>query len=636
MTNANSNSNGNHREDVKVFSNRDTGGDDMNADEGLGDYNNKGGDFENPVHDDSLAGIDLVAQERAAVRIQSAHRGRIVRKKVAGELASPRKLYDTTAIFIALEAQTDVRRRSKDDNKHSISPNRRERLAWDVFMLILVVYSSVDGPYVVAFLPTSEMTAGDWLIDLCFYADIVLNFFTGFDKGFEVVMDRAQITKHYVEGWFLIDLIATIEWDLIYSAMNDGEDGGAAIGMVRLLKVLRLARASRLINRLVASWAVHTAFIDASKFLFYVGMACHLLACFFFMWPDLGECDRDIMSEPLTIPTSEVELAAWQIGAVGGPSEDDVLSLADGVGWYKYATCLQGSWRQGYSLEAVCDIRDSSGSYQQQPWSPAALDTLLDCYISTANNPSQKMALGHVDGPEILVREVCRPCMPPREQYIDSVYWSLTTMTTIGYGDRGPQTAFEIQFVMFAEVFGLCVFALLLQQINKIGDVIGETDDKANDEKNGVVSFLKDELGEGEELINDTIRFLNFRAAALSGHSFHADDSKFNMLSPGLISKIQTTVYRPVLERVRFFGWNPDDAEENQTVQTLFEKIDVDGDGTVTMEETNALLQELKVELEPGQLKQCFLEMDRNGNNSVKLEEFQHWCGKPLSFAPVL
>jgi Ca2+-binding EF-hand superfamily protein len=108
------------------------------------------------------------------------------------------------------------------------------------------------------------------------------------------------------------------------------------------------------------------------------------------------------------------------------------------------------------------------------------------------------------------------------------------------------------------------------------------------------------------------------------------------MLSPGLISKIQTTVYRPVLERVRFFGWNPDDAEENQTVQTLFEKIDVDGDGTVTMEETNALLQELKVELEPGQLKQCFLEMDRNGNNSVKLEEFQHWCGKPLSFAPVL
>eukprot|EP01046_Picozoa_sp_COSAG06_P111440 COSAG06_NODE_58035_length_278_cov_0.804469_1_plen_89_part_01 len=88
--------------------------------------------------------------------------------------------------------------------------------------------------------------------------------------------------------------------------------------------------------------------------------------------------------------------------------------------------------------------------------------------------------------------------MPPREQYIDSVYWSLTTMTTIGYGDRGPQTAFEIQFVMFAEVFGLCVFALLLQQINKIGDVIGETDDKANDEKNGVVSFLKDELGDGE------------------------------------------------------------------------------------------------------------------------------------------
>jgi len=39
---------------------------------------------------------------------------------------------------------------------------------------------------------------------------------------------------------------------------------------MRLLKVLRIARASRLINRLTATWTLHTAFIEAGKFFFYV------------------------------------------------------------------------------------------------------------------------------------------------------------------------------------------------------------------------------------------------------------------------------------------------------------------------------------------------------------------------------
>ena len=39
-------------------------------------------------------------------------------------------------------------------------------------------------------------------------------------------------------------------------------------------------------------------------------------------------------------------------------------------------------------------------------------------------------------------------------------------MTTIGYGDRYPQLEVEISFVMFAEVFGLAFFALLLTQVS--------------------------------------------------------------------------------------------------------------------------------------------------------------------------
>ena len=64
--------------------------------------------------------------------------------------------------------------------------------------------------------------------------------------------------------------------------------------------------------------------------------------------------------------------------------------------------------------------------------------------------------------------------------WLDAIYWSLTTMTTIGYGDRGPVSASEIAFVIFAEVFGLAFFALLLTQINNVVNVMALEQDRAN------------------------------------------------------------------------------------------------------------------------------------------------------------
>eukprot|EP01048_Picozoa_sp_COSAG05_P023389 COSAG05_NODE_5046_length_1280_cov_6.022862_4_plen_56_part_01 len=45
--------------------------------------------------------------------------------------------------------------------------------------------------------------------------------------------------------------------------------------------------------------------------------------------------------------------------------------------------------------------------------------------------------------------------MTPKRLYIDSMYWSLTTMTTIGYGDRGPQTQVKIIFVIIPSVISV-------------------------------------------------------------------------------------------------------------------------------------------------------------------------------------
>ena len=58
---------------------------------------------------------------------------------------------------------------------------------------------------------------------------------------------------------------------------------------------------------------------------------------------------------------------------------------------------------------------------------------------------------------------------------LDGIYFSFTTMTTIGYGDRLPVTEQEIVFVIFAEVFGLAVFALLVKQVKMVQHTLSGT-----------------------------------------------------------------------------------------------------------------------------------------------------------------
>eukprot|EP00656_Telonema_subtile_P056479 TRINITY_DN902_c0_g2_i4.p1 TRINITY_DN902_c0_g2~~TRINITY_DN902_c0_g2_i4.p1 ORF type:complete len:728 (-),score=114.21 TRINITY_DN902_c0_g2_i4:164-2347(-) len=51
------------------------------------------------------------------------------------------------------------------------------------------------------------------------------------------------------------------------------------------------------------------------------------------------------------------------------------------------------------------------------------------------------------------------------EKYISALYWSLTTMTTIGYGDIVPNTITERVFVIIAMMTGACFFAYGLTNV---------------------------------------------------------------------------------------------------------------------------------------------------------------------------
>ena len=51
------------------------------------------------------------------------------------------------------------------------------------------------------------------------FADILLNFRTTFlNKKGEVVSEPQQICYNYLRGWFIVDLLAALPFDLIYAS----------------------------------------------------------------------------------------------------------------------------------------------------------------------------------------------------------------------------------------------------------------------------------------------------------------------------------------------------------------------------------------------------------------------------------
>ena len=174
--------------------------------------------------------------------------------------------FDTSTLFAKMQEQADSQGLfNRLDNvpfcmeilTYAISPLNIERLVWDAAVLGMVFYSTFSEPYSAAFF--SDPGDADHLfwntfgqvVDLLFWVDILANFFTGFDRGFEIVLDKPAIVMNYCFGWgwfgwwFWIDLVATIDWVWVASSIGSNNADAPIIRMMRLLKVLRLARASR-------------------------------------------------------------------------------------------------------------------------------------------------------------------------------------------------------------------------------------------------------------------------------------------------------------------------------------------------------------------------------------------------------
>lgn len=77
------------------------------------------------------------------------------------------------------------------------------------------------------------------------------------------------------------------------------------------------------------------------------------------------------------------------------------------------------------------------------------------------------MAVRYGDGSRTWLKDV-----PPDSsmwfQYVIAIYWSITTLTTVGYGDFSPINAQEMVFTIFYMMFNLGLGAYLIGNMTNL------------------------------------------------------------------------------------------------------------------------------------------------------------------------
>ncbi|KRX88195.1 Potassium voltage-gated channel subfamily H member 7 [Trichinella pseudospiralis] len=178
------------------------------------------------------------------------------------------------------------------------------KAVWDWIILLLVIYTAVFTPYVAAFLLREESVSRrqhkyhdplevvDLIVDIMFIVDIIINFRTTYiNDNDEVVSHPGKIAIHYFKGWFIIDVVAAVPFDLLLFNANSDETT-TLIGLLKTARLLRLVRVCRKLDRYSEYGAAVLLLLMAT-----FALIAHWLAC---IWYAIGSAELPYVDNNIT------------------------------------------------------------------------------------------------------------------------------------------------------------------------------------------------------------------------------------------------------------------------------------------------------------------------------------------------
>lgn len=367
----------------------------------------------------------------------------------------------------------------------------------DVVMTVLILYSASWEPYKAAFANDEEIqeTMFDTIVDFVYWADMALSFVTGYELLTHVELELKVIVRNYLSGWFIIDFVATFNWSWLFGLwMSDQESAGQQLAMIRLLRlmrILRILKMGRIVERLSEYLSVRSAFIKIIQLVLGLVLIIHLIACFFYLVPSLEKLDHEADEH-----RDRLWAALYANETIdecyGGP-ETDLWQSSETVEGPMY-----NSW--------VCDMGIS-------PTSEA------DAAI----------------------------------RYLTAAYFSITTISTIGYGDISPNlnSKMELMFTTVVEFIGMFIFSYVVSNMASLVSNLNVKNKEFQSELDRFVEYMRDK-NTPELLSRRVIAYLNYREA--SKFALTDEDNKLLVqLNPALRMEMQISFYAEALQKIPIF-----------------------------------------------------------------------------------
>ncbi|XP_042620259.1 potassium voltage-gated channel subfamily H member 7-like isoform X1 [Cyprinus carpio] len=179
------------------------------------------------------------------------------------------------------------------------------KAVWDWLILLLVIYTAILTPYSAAFLlndseehkrrqcgySCSPLNLVDLMVDIMFIIDILINFRTTYvNLNEEVVSHPGKIAVHYFKGWFLIDMVAAIPFDLLIFG-SGSDDTTTLIGLLKTARLLRLVRVARKLDRYSEYGAAVLMLL-----MCIFALIAHWLAC---IWYAIGNVEKPYLEHKI-------------------------------------------------------------------------------------------------------------------------------------------------------------------------------------------------------------------------------------------------------------------------------------------------------------------------------------------------
>jgi hypothetical protein len=304
------------------------------------------------------------------------------------------------------------------------SPHSTRRMLWDVTLALFVIWIGLTMPFRIAFnvQATTAMSTWDDIMDGFFWADIVLNFFTAAYIRGEKVTSPKVIAATYLKFWFWLDVLSVFPYDKIFSedleeADKASDKNSSEFKLTRMLRIIKLVRLVRLLRilrmtRLMGRWEKHFYLNDGLKmvikFIFGLAFLAHMMSCALFYSSAFFEFDEQ----------------TWV---------SQYSALLPGKG------DLSDYYRMGDDF------------YDREGFSNAS-------YRGVSSHPrfwtESDMEESHLEQVNKRLR-----------WYLICLYWALTTITTVGYGDITPSNDLERVVTMVCMVIGGLFYAYMVGNI---------------------------------------------------------------------------------------------------------------------------------------------------------------------------